>query len=347
MATLHAPCWENILREITEWQHVDFEKFHNEIVPNNQPAVIRSLVRDWPAVTSGLESTSGACDYLRKLDNGQPVYTIAAPPEADGRFFYRDDLQGVNFNRGQIPLSQVLTKLLDNIDAANPHSIAVQALSIRETLPKFENGNAMPLMDDEVQPTMWIGNNGRVSPHYDVHRNLACVMAGRREFTLFPPDQIENLYLGPILDAPGGVPISLVDVMHPDLEKFPRYANALEFAQQTVLEPGDAIFIPSLWWHGVASLEPLNVLVNYWWGGDTDSGISPNDSLLHAMLSIADLDESQRNAWRSFFDYYVFGSGIDPTAHLPNELEDIVTSLSDEQSTKIREFLSQRLTNKP
>jgi hypothetical protein len=347
MASLHAPCWENILREITEWQHVDFDKFHKEIVPNNQPAVIRSLVRDWPAVASGIDATSGVFDYLRKLDAGQPVYTIAAPPEAGGRFFYRDDLQSVNFNRGQIPLSQVLTKLLDNIDAANPHSIAIQALAIRETLPEFETDNAMPLMDTGVQPTMWIGNKGRVSPHYDVHRNLACVMAGKREFTLFPPDQIENLYLGPVLDAPGGVPISLVDVQNPDLEKYPRYVKALEFAQRALLEPGDAIFIPSLWWHGVASLEPLNVLVNYWWGGDTESGISPNDSLLHAMLSISDLDESQRDAWKSFFDYYVFGTDIDPAEHLPKELEDIVTSLSDQQSTKIREFLAQRLTNNP
>jgi hypothetical protein len=347
MAALHARCWENTLQEITEWQQVDFEKFHNEIVPNNQPGVIRSLVASWPAVASGRDSTSGVCDYLRKLDAGQAVYTIAAPPEAGGRFFYRDDLKSVNFNRGQIPLLQVLSKLLDNVELAEPHSIAVQALAVREILPEFESDNAMPLMNAGVQPTMWIGNKGRVSPHYDVHRNLACVMAGKREFTLFPPHQIENLYLGPVLDAPGGVPISLVDVQNPDFEKFPRYADALAVAQQTVLQPGDAIFIPSLWWHGVASLEPLNVLVNYWWGGDTDSGISPNDSLLHAMLSIADLDESQRNAWRSFFDYYVFGCGIDPAEHLPKELQDIVTTLSPEQSAKIREFLAQRLAAKP
>ena len=182
------------------------------------------------------------------------------------------------------------------------------------------------------------GNKGRVSPHYDVHRNLACVMAGRREFTLFPPDQIENLYPGPVLDAPGGVPISLVDAQNPDLEKFPRYADALAAAQQAVLEPGDAIYIPSLWWHGVRSLEPFNVLVNYWWGGYSESGISPNDSMLHAMLSLAKLDEAQRDAWRSYFDYYVFGSRIDPAEHLPADLQDIATSLSPDQSTTIREL---------
>lgn len=335
------------MREITEWQHVDFDKFHNEIVPSKQPAVIRSLVGDWPAVVTSKSDSATTCRYLEGLDAGQPVYTIAAPPEADGRFFYRDDLQSVNFNRGQIQLPQVLAKLLDNMDVSEPHSIAVQALEVRDSLPEFEANNPMPLMNAEVRPTMWIGNKGRVSPHYDVHRNLACVLAGRREFTLFPPDQIENLYLGPVLDAPGGVPISLVDVQNPDFEKFPRYVAAQAAAQQSILEPGDAIYIPSLWWHGVASLEPLNVLVNYWWGGYTDSGISPNDSLLHAMLSIAALDESQRAAWRSYFDYYVFGSDVDPAEHLPKDLHDIVTSLSPEQSISVREFLAQRLVRKP
>jgi len=190
---------------------------------------------------------------------------------------------------------------------------------------------------------MWIGNRGRVSPHYDVHRNIACVMAGQREFTLFPPEQIDNLYLGPILDAPGGVPISLVDVQNPDLDRFPRYADAVATAQRASLAPGDAIYIPSLWWHAVASLEEINVLVNYWWDGNSSSGISPNDSLLHAMLSIAELDESQREAWRAFFDYYVFGSGTDPAAHLPAELEDIVSGMSEQQLARIKDFLAQRL----
>lgn len=277
------------------------------------------------------------------MDNGEPAYTIAAPPDAGGRFFYSDDLKGVNFKRGQIPLPQVLGQLLAQSDESASHSIAVQALSIRDNLPGFEKENPINLIDAAVPPTMWIGNNGFVAPHYDVHRNLACVIAGRRQFILYPPEQIANLYPGPILDAPGGVPISLVDVWNPDFEKFPRYAEAQEAAQEAVLEPGDAIYIPSLWWHGVASLESVNVLVNYWWDGINPGGISPNDSLLHAMLAIKGLDESQRQAWRDYFDYYVFQSGENPAAHLPSELKDIVTTLSPEQTRAVRDFLSQHL----
>ena len=332
------------MQPIQELPAVDFDAFHEQIAAQNEPAVVRGLVAHWSAVTTTKSSAADACEYLKRLDIGHAVYTIAAPPEAGGRFFYNDDLQSVNFNRGQIPLAQVLQKLLDNVDNPQPHAIAVQALGIRESLPDFEGENSMPLMESSVAPTMWIGSKGRVSPHYDVHKNLACVMAGRREFTLFPPEQIENLYLGPVLNAPGGVPISLVDIQNPDLERFPRYATALEHAQRATLEPGDAVFIPSLWWHAVASLESFNVLVNYWWGGDTGAGISANDALLHGMLSIAGLDDAQRQAWKTYFDHYVFGDAKVRTEHLPDTLRDISTSPTDEQVQSIKAFLEQQLS---
>jgi len=332
------------LNTVAELGHVDFETFQSDVASSNKPAVIRSLVKDWPIVLQSSESPEATCQYLQQMDNGTAVYTIAAPATASGRFFYSDDLRDVNFKRGQVPLQQVLGQLLaQNSDAAPAHSIAVQALPVRDVLPQFEKDNPVSLIDPAVPPTMWIGNRGFVAPHYDIHMNLACVAAGRRRFVLFPPEQIANLYPGPVLNAPGGVPISLVDPWDPDLDRFPRFAEAMAVAQETLLEPGDALYIPSLWWHGVASLEHVNVLVNYWWGGASESGISPNDSLLHGMLAIAKLGDSQRQAWRSFFDYYVFRSGADPVEHLPNGIDDIVTSLSPEQDRTVREFLSRHL----
>jgi len=111
---------------------------------------------------------------------------------------------------------------------------------------------------------MWVGNRGRVSPHYDVHRNLACVIAGSRRFVVYPPEQVGNLYPGPALNAPGGVPVSLVDPDSPDLSRFPNYRIAQDAASESTLTAGDAIYIPALWWHGVNALEEVNVLVNYW-----------------------------------------------------------------------------------
>ena len=110
-----------------------------------------------------------------------------------------------------------------------------------------------------------MGNRAVVGPHNDHPDNIACVIAGRRRFRLFPPEQFANLYIGPLELNPAGRPVSFVSVNAPDLARYPRYARALEASREAELEPGDAIYIPSMWWHSVESLEPFNLLVNYWW----------------------------------------------------------------------------------
>ena len=331
------------MKKIAERQHVDFDTFHNELVPANQPIVIRSMIEDWPAIGRCARSPTAACDYLAQLDSDSLVDTLAAPPEVQGRFFYNDDFSGVNFERAKVPLHRILAHLISSADDPAAHSIAVQALSIREVLPSFEKENSTSLLNPAIRPTMWINNRGKVAPHFDIDKNLACVIAGRREFTVFPPEQIANLYIGPLLNTPNGVPISLVDIWNPDLEMFPRFADALAVAQVATLEPGDALYIPSLWWHAVQSLESINVLVNYWWGGQSTNGVSPLDSLMHGMLTIAGLDEAQRHAWRDYFEHYVFRTGGNPAAHLPDGIQDIVTSLSPGHTKNVRNILSQRL----
>ncbi|MGB0445524.1 MAG: hypothetical protein ACPGGC_05685, partial [Porticoccaceae bacterium] len=57
-----------ILQDIPVWENVDYDRFHNEIVPLNQPAIIRSLVSDWPLVKAAKKSASSAVDFLKPYD---------------------------------------------------------------------------------------------------------------------------------------------------------------------------------------------------------------------------------------------------------------------------------------
>ena len=329
--------------EIPVWHQVSAEQFENEIVPLNKPALLKSLAGDWSAVKAGTESPQAIANYLSAMDSEQSVPAVVGNPEINGRFFYGDDLQTMNFSRASTTLSSALEQLLKIIDQPNPHAIALQAIPIRDALKGFEDQNPQPLLDSSVAPTLWLGNRAMVAPHYDIHDNIATVVAGRRRFTLYPPEQINNLYPGPALSTPAGVPVSMVDIRHPDLEQFPNYAQAEAVAQQAILEPGDAVYIPALWWHGVESLEGLNILVNYWWGGQTQGTPSANDSMMHSMLSIAKLSPEKREAWRQYFNYFVFQTAEDPQRHLPASLNDLVTDLSEEQQRALREFLSKRL----
>lgn len=338
------------VNQIQEWHNVDKEIFENQIRPLNQPAVLKGLVDNWGLVKAAKSSEEDAVNYLISLDNHTPVYTIIGLPEIDGRFFYSDDLSASNFGKTEAAMTATLEQLYALRNTPKPHSVAIQAASIRQMMPAFEAANAMPLLDKTTEPTLWLGNRAVVAAHYDVHPNIACVAVGKRRFTLFPPEQIANLYIGPTLNAPGGVPISLVDLRNPDYQKFPKFSEALEQSQSAILEPGDAIYIPTPWWHAVESLETINVLVNYWWSEMTNQGLthdqslSPSHSLMHSMLTIAKLEPNQRDAWRHFFDYLVFQVNGDPASHLPEELNDLVTTLTEEQRGVVYQLLKNKLS---
>lgn len=97
---------------------------------------------------------------------------------------------------------------------------------------------------------------------------------------------MENLYPGPLDFNPAGQQISLVDFANPDFEKFPRFRKAMAAGQVANLEPGDALFIPSMWWHHMEGLGTFNVLVNYWWRNVPKFMGPAMNVLKHAMLSI-------------------------------------------------------------
>ncbi len=75
----------------------------------------------------------------------------------------------------------------------------------------------MPLSVPGSSPRIWIGNATHVAPHYDISDNAAVFALGRRRFTLFPPAQTPNLYVGPLDITIAGQPVSMVDIRDPDL----------------------------------------------------------------------------------------------------------------------------------
>ncbi len=119
------------------------------------------------------------------------------------------------------------------------------------------------------------GNRSRIAARYDVSRNKAWAVSGRRLIALFSPDQIGNLYIGRLEFTMAQQPASLVDFAVPDFQAYPKVAEALKAAHVVVLESCDALYMPAQWWHHVEAEGPLNLLVNYWrhggrGGGDRD-----------------------------------------------------------------------------
>jgi hypothetical protein len=256
------------VQPIPEIRDIDRDRFEREILSNGKPVVLRGLVADWPATQRGHESPESICRYLLERDNGTGVDAILLAPEEHGRIFYNTAMDGFNFLRQRVPISRVIEQIARYSHFAAAPAVAVQSALIRDCLPRFLDENRLALLD-AVEPRIWIGNAIVTPAHYDGSHNIACVVAGRRRFTLFPQEQIDNLHIGPFDFAPAGPAISLVDFANPDFTRFPRFLVALEHALSAELGPGDALYIPVHWWHHVASLELCNVLVNYWWTAES------------------------------------------------------------------------------
>jgi hypothetical protein len=331
---------------IREFTALDPQLIRAQVLPSGRPCVLRGLVRDWPAVAAARRSPQELVKYLARFDTGTPVDAIMTPPEVRGRIFYNENMSGFNFLRNRLPLAQVAEQVLRYAAFPAPPAVAAQSALMSEVVPGFTAENPLSVVSAQVQPRLWLGNAITTPTHLDEWNNIGCVVSGRRRFTLFPPEQVANLYIGPLDFAPTGAPMSLVPLHAPDFARFPRFRTALEAAVTAELGPGDALFIPALWWHHVESLEPFNLLVNYWWhaGGEARiDGPCGFDALILAMLNLRAVPDATRKAWQALFDYYVFHGAGEPGAHIPEQRRGMLGPLSAEDAAKLRAQLAQKV----
>jgi hypothetical protein len=305
------------------------EQFLREVVEPCRPVVLRGLVKDWPIVAAGLHSPSAVRDHLKPMDAGGEIEAFFGAPAIAGKYFYTEDLKGFNFERRRMKFGRALESIVSSADVPGSPSVYVGSVPTNDFLPGFAALNPMPLLSPGIGPRIWIGHAANVSSHYDTVDNLACVAVGVRRFTLFAPQLIDKLYVGPIDNTMAGQPVSLAASSAPDKDRFPLFEQIKDQALVAELAPGDALFLPKLWWHKVESTAPFNVLVNYWWDAFRLGPDAPYTSMLLSMITIAERPAAEREAWKAFFDHYVFRSHGHPLVHLPAEQHGLLGSLKE------------------
>ena len=334
----------DVSHAIAETRDITIADLDDELLASDQPLVLRGLASDWPAVKQSLGAENQIFDYLQGFDAGHVVTALQAPPEAAGRIFYNQDMSAFNFEYRRMALKDALQQVRSNADLPAPPSLYIGSTNVDHWLPGFRELNDLPIQHLAPLVSIWIGNQSRVSAHYDFPSNIACVVAGRRRVILFPPEQLPNLYVGPLDFTPAGQPISLVDFVAPDYEQFPKFRKAVKTAQMAVLEPGDAIIIPSMWWHHLEALDALNVLVNYWWRSSPSYLGPPLSVLQHAILGLRDLPKAQREQWREVFDYYVFNSAPENFEHIPEAARGVLNPIDEQTARLIRKMLKEKMS---
>jgi hypothetical protein len=332
-----------IAEKIREVAGADPRALPDEVLESTEPLVLRGLAADWPMVRAARESPRAAAGYLRRFYQYATVGAFLGAPAIKGRFFYNDDLTGFNFRPVKIKLDTVLTEIERFLDEADPPSIYVGSTTLDTCLPGFRAENDFAFGARDPLASIWIGNRTRIAAHHDLPDNLACVVAGHRRFTLFPPAELPNLYVGPLDFTPAGQAISLVDFAAPDFGRFPRFADALKAARVAELAPGDALFIPSMWWHHIESLDAFNVLVNYWWRQSPSFMDTPMNALFHAIMTVRDLPAEQRQAWEALFRHYVFETSDATAGHIPPGSRRVLSPIDAERAREVRARLLNRL----
>lgn len=329
---------------ISEYTGVTPQNIDRTLLYSEQPVILKNFASDWTLVHHGKKSLLKAMDYLRKKFDGDSVNACYLHNDHQGRVFYNKDLSGFNFDPVQLPLNDVLAQLIDQISKPHPDTIYVGSTSIKHYFPELLEEITIDTMPDDALTNIWMGNQTNISAHYDVAQNLACSVVGRRRFTLFPPEQIDNLYIGPIDLAPGGQPISLADLTNPDFERYPKLKHAFNASQVVELEVGDALIIPSMWWHQVEALAPFNVLINYWFTSGLGHLGQPSNALMHGILSLRDLPKVQKDAWKKLFDHYVFNDEYSNFEHIQPSAQGVLRSpLNEITARKLRAQIQNQL----
>lgn len=326
--------------DVRQIPQIDKTAFESIALDSQTPLVIKGLVETWPAVQAGLESDTAFFSYLSGFDSGHAFTAMKLDKTQKGRIFYNEDLTAFNFSYERINFDTFRSELEQAVVSGDTWYAG--SINLERWFPGFDKSNDLSIHRDELK-SIWIGNQTRIAPHFDFPANLACNIHGERRVTLYPPEQLENLYIGPLDFTPAGQPISLVDSLAPDYEQFPRFKLAEKAAFTATLQPGDAIVIPSMWWHQIEATAALNVLVNYWWRDSPAFHGSPLSALQHALLGFRDLPQHQRAVWRRLIEYYVFNEDDAPHSHIPANSQGILKPLTETTASALRKTLREHL----
>jgi hypothetical protein len=331
------------LREIDGRDLSSPAQFLKEVAEPCLPVVMRGLVSGWPVVHAATRSAEDFRDYLARFDNGGMTEAFVGEPKIAGKYYYAEDLKGFNFERRRMRFADALTAIVATHGQSGTPTMYVGSMPTNDFLPGFADQNVLPVLAPHVAPRIWLGHRSNVSAHFDAYDNVACVVAGTRRFSLFPPEAIAALYVGPLDNTMAGQPVSLAASAPEDEKKYPLFNNVRDQALRAELEPGDAIYIPKLWWHQIESTASFNGLVNYWWDAFAGGPDAPYTALLLSMIAIAERPPRERQAWKAFFDHYVFRSHGHPLAHLPAEQHGMLGPLKPDNYAKIRAIVMHRL----
>jgi len=232
---------------------IDFQAYSRK--RPTSPVIVSRAAQDWPAV---LDWTPG--NLAKRYPNIAVRCKMKLPHGIDGGLPYL-------LNASEHTTLRKFERFVAELGSRNVHNPCYMNQTKVDLFPglrkevDFESIYPSSVTTENNSVTnIWIGSEGtRSGFHYDMLDNLYVQIFGSKYVIVAAPDQAPNLY--PFADTPSK---SRIDPERPDFSRYPRFKNTRLL--QSVLEPGDFLYLPRLWWHYFRSLQTA-ISVNHWYGG--------------------------------------------------------------------------------
>lgn len=205
------------------------EEFKEQYLSTQRPVIFKDLTKDWKA------KEKWTFDFFKHHygDWEIPMYDDSYHNPGSGY------MKPVSYKRFDDYLDIIENK---------PTNLRFHNFQIMKRAPELANDYKTPaIMNGFLKfALMFFGGQGSaLNLHYDIdcsHVFLTHFQTQKQVF-LYPPSQSDLLYRLPFTNH------SHVNVLDPDLERFPAFRNTKGYKAN--IEHGETLFIPKLWWHYV------------------------------------------------------------------------------------------------
>lgn len=245
-------CWgvgESILVPQIEKPNDAF--FRHRFFETKRPVKIKGLLNSWPALRKW------SFDDLRRRFGDRVVPVVCL----------EDGLVSYSTKKGALYQPQLVSKVLDAVEDS------VESGKQPNWYISVKPEQYFPEICDEVErpaycsralwrsSRLWVGGGCTTTPiHRELTPNILSVVRGKKELILFVPRDGRGLYpFAPWSRVPH---LCQVNPEKPDLKQFPK-ARFVE-PWRVMLEEGDSLFVPPLWWHAVQT-SGFSIAINFWW----------------------------------------------------------------------------------
>ncbi|WP_394836376.1 cupin-like domain-containing protein [Pendulispora rubella] len=293
------------------------EEFDREYREPNLPVVMTDALTDWPALGKW------TLPWFEQQHGNQPVTVDVS---VAGESYFDRLHRGENLSR-ETTLGELIREIRN--EPACQYYLAESAFldSVPELFADIPTPRYHP-PGRALTRRFWLGPANTVSGfHQDSAGQLAptCILFaqiyGRKRVVLASPDQSHLMYPA---RASRVAASSLVDLDALDDERFPLFREAR--LEETIVGPGDMLFIPERYWHYLRSLEPSISLSNDWNESEVLDLIA---HLVNADDPVAFAREHAGIVRRADIEVFPGGlqAAIDALRELPQDLQELVTVL--------------------